>query len=64
MDSLRESHKEFIENNKLILKLQQRFTINKHYVFTEEVSRIALSANDDKKIQLIHSIWNMEQVNI
>ena len=64
MDSLRESHKEFIENNKLILKLQQRFTINKHYVFTEEVSRIALSANDDKKIQLIDSIWNMEQVNI
>ena len=64
MDSLRESHKEFIENNKLILKLQQRFTVNKHYVFTEEVSRIALSANDDKKIQLIDSIWNMEQVNI
>ena len=64
MDSLRESHKEFIENDKLILKLQQRFTINNHYVFTEEVSRIALSANDDKKIQLIHSIWNMEQVNI
>ena len=64
MDSLRESHKEFIENNKLISKLQQRFTINKHYVFTEEVSRIALSANDDKKIQLIDSIWNMEQVNI
>ena len=64
MDSLRESHKEFIENNKLILKLQQRFTINNHYVFTEEVSRIALSANDDKKIQLIDSIWNMEQVNI
>ena len=49
MDSLRESHKELIENNKLILKLQQRFTINKHYVFTEEVSRIALSANDNKK---------------
>ena len=64
MDSLRESHKELIENNKLILKLQQRFTINKHYVFTEEVSRIALSANDNKKIQLIDSIWNMEQVNI
>ena len=64
MDSLRESHKEFIENDKLILKSQQRFTINKHYVFTEEVSRIALSANDDKKIQLIDSIWNMKQVNI
>ena len=64
MDSLRESHKEFIENNKLILKSQQRFTINKHYVFTEEVSRIALSANVNKKIQLIDSIWNMEQVNI
>ena len=30
VDSLRENHKEFIKNNKLILKLQQRFRREKH----------------------------------
>ena len=53
MNSLRENHKEFIKN-KLILKLQQRFRSKKHHVFKEEVSKIALSANDDKGIQSIH----------
>ena len=48
--SLRENHKEFIKNNKLILKLQQRFTSEKHYVFTEEVNKIAMIGNDDKRI--------------
>ena len=55
VDSLRENHKEFIKNNKLILKLQQRFTNEKHNVFTEDVNKISLSANDDKRIQLIDS---------
>ena len=50
--SLRENKKEFI---KLILKSQQRFRSEKQNVFTEEVKRIALSANDDKRIQTIDS---------
>ena len=56
MDSLRENHKEFIKNNRLILKSQQRIRRKKYNVFTEKVKKIPLSANDDKKIQQIDSI--------
>ena len=38
------------KNNKLILKSQQRFRSKQHNVFTEEVKKIALDANDDKRI--------------
>ena len=40
-DSLNEDKKEFIENNKLILKTQQRFKIKKQNVFTEEINKIS-----------------------
>ena len=56
MYNLRENYREFIKKNKLIPKLQQTFRSKKHNVFTEEANKIALSANDDKKIQLIESI--------
>ena len=56
VDILRENRKEFIENSKLILKLQQRFRNEKQNVFTEEVNKIALSANNDKIIQSINSL--------
>ena len=56
MDDLQENHKELIKINKLILKPQQRFRSNKHNVFTEEVNKIALSANNDKRIQSANSI--------
>ena len=48
--------KEFMENNKLILKTQQRFGSERHNAFTEEISKIALSSNDDKIIQSIDLI--------
>ena len=56
VDILRENRKEFIENSKLILKLQQRLRNEKQNVFTEEVNKIALSANNDKIIQSINSL--------
>ena len=39
-----------------MLKSQQGFRSEKYNVFTEEVNKIALSANDDKRIQSIDSI--------
>ena len=36
--------------------MQQVFRSVKHNVFTEEVNKIALSANDDKRIQPIDLI--------
>ena len=50
MDSLRKNHKEFIKNNTLILKSQQKFGSEKHNAFPEEVSKISLSAKDNKKV--------------
>ena len=49
IDSLKKNNKEFIENNKSILKIQQRCKSERHNVFTEEINKIALSSNDDKK---------------
>ena len=49
IDSLRKDHKEFIGNNRLKLKTKQRFKSERNNVFTEEINKIALSSNDDKK---------------
>ena len=50
MESLRENRKEFIKNERLLLKSKQRFRSEKHNIFTEEVNKISLSDNDDKRI--------------
>ena len=55
-DILKEDHKEFIKNNNLLLKTQQRIRSKKHDVFSEEIKQIALSLNDDKIVQSIDSI--------
>ena len=38
------------------IKSQQRFKSEKHDVFTDKVSKIALCANDDRRIKSIDSI--------
>ena len=38
-------------NDKVLIKSQQRFRSDHHKVYTEEVNKIALSSNDDKRIQ-------------
>ena len=45
-----DSLKEFIKNNNLMLETQQRFKSERHNVFTEEINKIALSSNDDKRM--------------
>ena len=38
-------------NNEVIIRSQQRFRSFNHKTYTEEVNKIALSSNDDKRIQ-------------
>ena len=50
------NYKDFLFNDKIILKSQQRFKSNHHNVYTEEVNKIALSSNDDKRLQTSYRI--------
>ena len=50
------NYKDFLFNDKIILKSQQRFKSNHHNVYTEEVNKIALSNNDDKRLQTSYRI--------
>ena len=42
---------ESLFKNKVLYRSQQRFRSDHHKVYTEEVNKIALSSNDDKRIQ-------------
>ena len=43
-------YKKCLLNDEVILKLQQRFISKKHDVYSENINKIALSNNDDKRI--------------
>ena len=43
-------YKKCLLDDEVILKSQQRFISKKHYVYTENINKIALSNNDDKRI--------------
>ena len=45
-----DDYKKCLLNDKVILKSQQRFISTKHDVYTEDVNKIALSNDDDKRI--------------
>ena len=45
-----DDYKKCLLNDKVILKSQQRFISNKHDVYTENVNKIALRNDDDKRI--------------
>ena len=71
MDSLKETNKELLKNNKLMVKLHQIFRNKKKKVFTEEANKISLSVNDHKRIQLMEEydsvetfLWNKERSSI
>ena len=51
VDSFKENEKEFIKNNKLILKSQSRFRNEKRNAFTQKLNKISLTTNNDKTIQ-------------
>ena len=52
--------KEKIKNKK-ILKSQQRFKSDQHEVYTEEVNKIALKGNDDKRLQTLVKVTTYPQ---
>ena len=51
-----ENYKNCLFNGKAILKSQQRFKSDHHKVYTEEENKIALSRNDDKRLQTFDRI--------
>ena len=48
-----ENYKDSLFNDKIIPKSLQRFKSDHYRVYTEEVNKIALSSNDDKRIQTV-----------
>ena len=55
-DIILENYIDCLFNNKIILKSQQRFKSDHHKAYTEEVNKIALSSNDDKRLQTFNII--------
>ena len=51
-----ENYTDSLFNNKIILKSLQRLTSNHHKVYTEEVNKITLSSDDDKRLQTFDGI--------
>ena len=50
------NYKDSLSNNEAVIKSQHRFRSDHHQVYTEEVNKIALSSNDDKRIETFDRI--------
>ena len=50
------NYKDCLLNDEIVIKSQHRFRSDHHKVYTEEVNKIALSSNDDKRIQTFDRI--------
>ena len=53
-----EDYKKCLFGNELMLKSQQRFKSENHEVYTENINKIALSSNDDKRIVALDRIMS------
>ena len=51
-----ENYKDSFFNNKTIMRSQLRFKSDHHNVYTEEVNKIALNSNDNKRLQTFDRI--------
>ena len=49
-------YKDCLLNNETILKLKQRFKSERHDVYTEEINKIELRSNDDKRLKTFDRI--------
>ena len=54
--TISQNFKDCLLNNKNVYRSQQRFKSYNHDIYTEEVNKIALSSNDDKKLQTFDRI--------
>ena len=50
------SYLDALFNDEVIIKSQQRFRSDHHKVYTEEINKIALSSNDDKRTQTFDKV--------
>ena len=51
-----ENYKDCLFNNKTIYRSQERFKSYCHNMYTEEVNKIVLSSDDDKRLQTFDRI--------
>ena len=51
-----QNFKNCLFNNKTVYRSQERFKSYNHDLYTEEVNKIALSNNDDKRLQTFDGI--------
>ena len=51
-----QNFKDCLLNNKSVYRSQQRFKSYNHDAYTEDVNKIALSSNDDKRVQKFNRI--------
>ena len=51
-----ENCKDYLFNEKTIFKKQQKFKSYYHDVYTEEINKVALSSNDNKRIQVFDKV--------
>ena len=56
VESVEKYYQEFIKNDELILKAQQRFKSERDNIFTEEINKVTLSSYHYLKMQSIRSI--------
>ena len=50
------NYKDCLLNHEIILKSQQRFKRQAHNVYTEEINKIELRSNDDKRLSTFDNI--------
>ena len=50
------NYKDSLFNDKTILRSQLRFKSDLHTVYTEEINKIALSSNDNKRLQIFDRV--------
>ena len=50
------SYRDCMFNDKTIVKSQQRFKSDYNDVYTDQINKIALSSNDDKRLQFYNKV--------